>query len=79
MTLSHEKCVLLVNTKKSVYPAITIRKVTKKRRSATAIRHQGSPQAHLLKWDNSTPMRSLPNKAGSICSCSFRGGDSDDD
>lgn len=30
MTLSHEKCVLLVNTKKSVYPAITIRKVTKK-------------------------------------------------
>ena len=30
MTLSHEKCVLLVNTKKSVYPAITIREVTKK-------------------------------------------------
>lgn len=45
MTLSHEKCVLLVNTKKSVYPAITIREATKKRRSATAIRHQGSPQA----------------------------------
>ena len=48
MTLSHEKCVLLVNTKKSVYPAITIREATKKRRSATAIRHQGSPQAYLL-------------------------------
>lgn len=65
MTLSHEKCVLLVNTKKSVYPAITIRKVTKKRRSATAIRHQGSPQAHLL--NGSAPRQymteyTLPNE-----------------
>lgn len=47
---------LLVNTKKAhIQFSNNLTRIHKKRRSATAIRHQGSPQAHLL--NGSAPRR----------------------
>ena len=79
MTLSHEKCVLLVNTKKSVYPAITIRKVTKKDVVLLpyVIKAHHKPTCLneiTLRQDVVVPMRQV-----SSARVRFGGGDSDDD